>query len=208
MRLGFSTSKPQKPMKNEAFCVMKNEEPRRRKKPHDRCSTLLLPALSIGNVGQLAMDLMVSSTRAERIGFFDDPFLLPCVGNDAYGPQPQGQLALPLEAYDSSPNALTLVQQRSPVVKDRHFLVTQLATPVFGQTATQPTGKTPQETRPVNQSVIIGSQVASASSGPSTGANHIPLPEDPKAKAQAPEQDEDSSEEEEGTKSLETTELS
>ena len=55
------------------------------------------PALSIGNVGQLAMDLLVSSTRAERIGFFDDPFLLPCVGNDAYGPQPQGQLALPLE---------------------------------------------------------------------------------------------------------------
>ena len=55
------------------------------------------PALSIGNVGQLAMDLMVASTRAERIGFFDDPFLLPCVGNDAYGPQPQGQLALPLE---------------------------------------------------------------------------------------------------------------
>ena len=43
------------------------------------------------------MDLMVSSTRAERIGFFDDPFLLPCVGNDACGPQPQGQLALPLE---------------------------------------------------------------------------------------------------------------
>ncbi|KAK4562890.1 hypothetical protein RGQ29_005396 [Quercus rubra] len=89
------------------------------KKPHDQCSTLLLPALSIGNVGQLAMDLMVSSTRAERIGFFDDPFLLPCVGNDACGPQPQGQLALPLEAYDSSSNALTLVQQRSPVVKGK-----------------------------------------------------------------------------------------
>ncbi|XP_030944798.1 proteasome assembly chaperone 2-like [Quercus lobata] len=89
------------------------------KKPHDQCSTLLLPALSIGNAGQLAMDLMVSSTRAERIGFFDDPFLLPCVGNDAYGPQPQGQLALPLEAYDSPSNALTLVQQRSPVVKGK-----------------------------------------------------------------------------------------
>nr|POE98721.1 hypothetical protein CFP56_75447 [Quercus suber] len=92
--------------------------------------------------------------------------------------------------------------------QDRHSPIAQLATPVFGQTATQPTGKTPQERRPVNQSVIIGSQVASASSGPSTGADHIPLPEDPKAKAQAPKQDEDSSEEEEGTKSLETTELS
>jgi proteasome assembly chaperone 2 len=55
------------------------------------------PALSIGNVGQLAMDLMVSSTKAERIGYFDDPFILPCLGNDAYGPVPQGHLALPLE---------------------------------------------------------------------------------------------------------------
>lgn len=55
------------------------------------------PALSIGNVGQLAVDLMVSSTGAERIGYLDDPHVLPCVGNDAYGPLPQGELALPLE---------------------------------------------------------------------------------------------------------------
>lgn len=116
------------------------------------------PALSIGNVGQLAVDLMVSSTGAERIGYLDDPHVLPCVGNDAYGPLPQGELALPLEgifalllivhflllrkkwkcnglwnitcehglcnlfhsgfsAYDSLPNGLTLLQQRSPVVK-------------------------------------------------------------------------------------------
>lgn len=43
------------------------------------------------------MDLLVSSTRAERIGYLDDPFVLPCVGNDAYGPIPCGELALPLE---------------------------------------------------------------------------------------------------------------
>lgn len=55
------------------------------------------PALSIGNVGQLAVDLMVSSTKAERIGYLDDPYVLPCIGNDAYGPVPQGELALPLE---------------------------------------------------------------------------------------------------------------
>ncbi|PQM33225.1 proteasome assembly chaperone 2 [Prunus yedoensis var. nudiflora] len=65
-------------------------------------STLILPALSIGNVGQLAVDLLVASTRAERIGYLDTPYVLPCVGNDAYGPVPNGELALPLEAYDSS----------------------------------------------------------------------------------------------------------
>lgn len=55
------------------------------------------PALSIGNVGQLAVDLLVSSTGAERVGYLDDPNLLPCVGNDAYGLLPCGDLALPLE---------------------------------------------------------------------------------------------------------------
>ncbi|KAF6166528.1 hypothetical protein GIB67_005390 [Kingdonia uniflora] len=80
-------------------------------------STLILPALSIGNVGQLAIDLLVSSMGAQRIGYLDDPSILPCVGNNAYGPLPYGLLALPLEVYDSSSNALTLIQQRSPVVK-------------------------------------------------------------------------------------------
>ncbi|XP_052180539.1 uncharacterized protein LOC127793825 isoform X2 [Diospyros lotus] len=87
------------------------------KQVHEECSTLILPALSIGNVGQLAVDLLISSTRAERIGYLDDPNVLSCVGNDAYWPTPQGQLVLPLEAYASSSNSVTLVQQRSPVVK-------------------------------------------------------------------------------------------
>ncbi|KAL2336526.1 hypothetical protein Fmac_010972 [Flemingia macrophylla] len=37
--------------------------------------------------------------------------------NDAYGPFPQGELALPLEAYDSPSNAIIIIQQRSPVIK-------------------------------------------------------------------------------------------
>ncbi|KAH0768379.1 hypothetical protein KY290_004322 [Solanum tuberosum] len=80
-------------------------------------STLVLPALSIGNVGQLAVDLLVASLKAKRIGYLDDPNVVPCVGNDAYWPSPPGELALPLEVYESSPDALALVQQRSPIVK-------------------------------------------------------------------------------------------
>lgn len=64
--------------------------------------TFIQPALSIGNVGQLAVDLLISSTRAERIGYFDEPNVLPCVGNDAYWPTPQGDLALPLEGHSST----------------------------------------------------------------------------------------------------------
>ncbi|XP_020591789.1 proteasome assembly chaperone 2 [Phalaenopsis equestris] len=81
------------------------------------CPTLLLPALSIGNVSQLTIDLLISSLRAKRIAYLDEPSVLPCVGNDAYGPLPEGDLALPLEAYDSLSHALTLIQQRSPVIK-------------------------------------------------------------------------------------------
>ncbi|PSS26073.1 Proteasome assembly chaperone like [Actinidia chinensis var. chinensis] len=84
---------------------------------HENCSNLIMPALSIGNVGQLAVDVLISSTRGERIGYLDDPNVLPCVGNDAYWPSPEGDLTLPLEAYASSSNSLTLIQQRSPVVK-------------------------------------------------------------------------------------------
>ncbi|CAA0826445.1 clast3-related [Striga hermonthica] len=54
---------------------------------------------------------------AEKIGYLDDPNVLPCVGNDAYSSSPLGKLALPLEAYESSSSALSLVQQRSPVSK-------------------------------------------------------------------------------------------
>ena len=57
------------------------------------------PALSIGNVRQLVEDLFISSMGSKRVGYLDDPNILPCVGNDAYGsfPFPQGDLALPLE---------------------------------------------------------------------------------------------------------------
>lgn len=83
----------------------------------NECSTLVLPALSIGNVGQLSIDLLISSTRAKKVAFLDEPSVLPCVGNDAYGPLPTGDLALPLEAYESTQFSLTLIQQRSPVLK-------------------------------------------------------------------------------------------
>lgn len=43
------------------------------------------------------MDLLVASLRAERIGYLDDPNVVPCVGNDAYWPSPPGELALPVE---------------------------------------------------------------------------------------------------------------
>ncbi|KAJ7551012.1 hypothetical protein O6H91_07G129900 [Diphasiastrum complanatum] len=80
-------------------------------------STLVLPVLSIGNVGQLAVDLLISSLGAERIGFLEDPNVLPCVGNDPFGPEPEGRLTVALELYRDVKRELGILQQRSPVAK-------------------------------------------------------------------------------------------
>ncbi|KAG0475504.1 hypothetical protein HPP92_015190 [Vanilla planifolia] len=85
------------------------------------CSTIVLPGLSIGNFSQLAVDLLISSLRAKRVAYLDEPSVLPCVGNDAYGPLPEGILSLPLEAYESPSHAVALIQQRSPIIKLQLF---------------------------------------------------------------------------------------
>ncbi|TVU44837.1 hypothetical protein EJB05_04298, partial [Eragrostis curvula] len=80
------------------------------------CPTLIMPALSIGNVGQLAVDLLISSARTRRVAYLDEPSVLPCAGNDAFGPDAVGDLTLALEAYESASHGLAFVQQRSPVI--------------------------------------------------------------------------------------------
>ena len=58
--------------------------------------TLVLPAVGHGNVGQLAVDLMIQTlvvdrlasgaSGASRLGCLDHPSVLPCVGTDAFAP--------------------------------------------------------------------------------------------------------------------------
>lgn len=80
-------------------------------------ATLVLPALSIGNVGQLTVDLIISSLQAQKIGFLDDPNVLPCVGNDPFATIDSGELTVALEVYEAIEYGLRVVQQRAPVVK-------------------------------------------------------------------------------------------
>jgi hypothetical protein len=42
--------------------------------------TLVLAAVGVGNVGQLAADLLISTLALPRCGSFEDPHVLPCVG--------------------------------------------------------------------------------------------------------------------------------
>ena len=50
--------------------------------------TLVCPAVCIGSVGQLAVDLLLCTTGAQRCGFLSHPALLPVVGNDPLGDSP------------------------------------------------------------------------------------------------------------------------
>lgn len=54
------------------------------------------PALSVGNAGQLAVDLLICRT-ASKAGYLEEPHVLPCVGNDPFGPSADGDLAVALE---------------------------------------------------------------------------------------------------------------
>lgn len=47
--------------------------------------SLVVPAVTVGNVAQLACDLLLLNTRAQRIGFLRHEALLDCVGNDPLG---------------------------------------------------------------------------------------------------------------------------
>lgn len=75
---------------------------------------IVLPAIGPGNVGQLAMDILIESLGAEKIGVLSHPFILPSVGLDAYSHQKSGSLCHPLEIYHVRDSEYVLLQQRSP----------------------------------------------------------------------------------------------
>lgn len=42
------------------------------------------PAVSVGNVGQLACDLLISALNARRVGFLYDDSTMPVAGSDPF----------------------------------------------------------------------------------------------------------------------------
>lgn len=51
------------------------------------------PSISVGNVGQLAADLLINTLKLPHVGYLSDPAILPLVGNDAFDhTQPSGYL--------------------------------------------------------------------------------------------------------------------
>lgn len=57
------------------------------------------PAVAFANVGELSIDLLVCTLKAELVARVDSENVLACVGNNAYQLQPPGVLATAMELY-------------------------------------------------------------------------------------------------------------
>jgi len=78
-------------------------------------STLILPLLTLGNVGQLSVDLIVSTFSFEKIGLLDSEYVIPLIGNDTFTANGTGVLSTAVEVFQKP--GITIVQQRAPVIK-------------------------------------------------------------------------------------------
>eukprot|EP00301_Raphidiophrys_heterophryoidea_P024527 c7994_g1_i2.p1 GENE.c7994_g1_i2~~c7994_g1_i2.p1 ORF type:complete len:253 (+),score=62.91 c7994_g1_i2:49-807(+) len=81
--------------------------------------SVILPDVTIGNVGQLAADILIHNFAFHKIGILSSKFVMPMVGNDPFGGD-QGNLSTPLEVFCNSESKLCLVQQRSPAIQGCH----------------------------------------------------------------------------------------
>ncbi|XP_014635409.1 PREDICTED: proteasome assembly chaperone 2-like [Ceratotherium simum simum] len=81
--------------------------------------TLLMPAVSVGNVGQLAVDLIISTLNMCKIGYFYTDCLVPMVGNNPYATAEENstELSTNAEVYSLPSKKLVALQLRSIFIK-------------------------------------------------------------------------------------------
>eukprot|EP01134_Creolimax_fragrantissima_P000679 CFRG0679T1 len=80
--------------------------------------TLVIPAVSLGNVPQLAIDLIINTLRPQRVGHIHDRSLLPVFGCDAFDAHGNKSMTS-ADVYLCATNKLAIIQQRSPVIKSQ-----------------------------------------------------------------------------------------
>ncbi|KAK0140518.1 Proteasome assembly chaperone 2 [Merluccius polli] len=100
--------------------------------------TLILPAIAVGNVAQLAVDLIVSTLCMRRVGFLHTDCLVPMVGPSPYATSAKTAGELHTTAEDAE-KKLAVLQIRSPIIhsrsrKFRKVLVSWIKASGFAQT--------------------------------------------------------------------------
>ncbi|KAK7114390.1 proteasome assembly chaperone 2-like [Littorina saxatilis] len=83
--------------------------------------TLLVPMVSVGNVGQLTADLIISTLWMDRIGFILHDAITPAIGNNpfAHAATTACKVTTCCEVYESAATQVMAIQQRAPLVKGR-----------------------------------------------------------------------------------------
>ncbi|XP_037119331.1 proteasome assembly chaperone 2 [Syngnathus acus] len=91
-------------------------------------STLVLPAVAVGNVGQLAVDLLISTLNLTRVGFLHTDCLIPMAGNNPYatGKDDADELHTAAEVFAAPELKLAVLQIRAPIVKRKSRCFRQL----------------------------------------------------------------------------------
>ncbi|KAI5960901.1 hypothetical protein KGF57_001833 [Candida theae] len=82
-------------------------------------STLIIPSISIGNIPQLTVDLLIHTYSLTKIGYLDDLYLYPFAGPIDYATSnshPESGISHAIEVYYSQKFNLTVIQQRSPII--------------------------------------------------------------------------------------------
>ncbi|XP_029592042.1 proteasome assembly chaperone 2 isoform X2 [Salmo trutta] len=83
--------------------------------------TLIMPAISVGNVGQLAVDLIVSTLNMCRVGYIHTDCLIPMAGNNPYATftENANDLSTNAEVYSSPELRLAVLQIRTPIIQTK-----------------------------------------------------------------------------------------
>lgn len=77
--------------------------------------TLIVPSVAVGNVGQLACDLLISSLRMKKCASVYSLALIPVVGYDPYD-LTSNSLSSSCEVYKCSTRKIAVLQLRAPLV--------------------------------------------------------------------------------------------
>lgn len=74
--------------------------------------TMVIPSVSVGNVGQLAVDLLITSLNMKKVGTIWHPAILPSVGSDPFFAQ-KDTVCTACEMYANETQKIAAIQLRS-----------------------------------------------------------------------------------------------
>lgn len=77
--------------------------------------TLILPSISVGNVGQLAVDLLLNNLNVKKAAYIHHPSIIPMVGVDPFKSE-CSDLTTSCQLYVCEEKKFAIIQHRAPLI--------------------------------------------------------------------------------------------